>query len=132
MKVIQTILPILVLVSYSLSYDKSYIDNIVNDILIKKEVSINKNLKNPFFNPVKLKKSKPSIKKNPIAVTPLPKVTGILNKKALINSSLYKIGDSVDGYIIRTITNNKVTFLKDGTLYANTFIQNKILFKRDH
>lgn len=96
--------------------DKASIDSIVKNILEPRHIRQLPVKKSPFVGGNRpLPKTAAPVKKKR---APQLKLQGIVNKKALINGKLYQVGDTVAGYQVQTITENGVTFLKNGMLYA--------------
>jgi len=95
--------------------DKSAIDRIVGNILEPRHVGESLVQKSPFVDGDR-PRSKPvaQAKKS----TPRVELQGIVNKKALINNRLYQVGDRVEGYQVLTISEEGITLLKNGILYA--------------
>lgn len=103
-------------------------EEIIKALVTPKNIRVGKISKNPFIHTEKVQ---PAHRANKTA--PKPDVVGIINKKAVIDGKLYQAGDTINGYTIQTITENGVTFMKNGMIYAEKFAngKNKILIKRD-
>ena len=95
---------------------KTAIDTLVAHIKAPRNIRTLPVKTNPFVGEeYAIKKSAP-VKKPSDA--PQLNVQGIINKKAIIDGRLYGVGEKVKGYDIQTITENGVTLLKNGILYA--------------
>lgn len=108
-------------------YDKTDIDTLVAHILAPRHVGEHLVVKSPFVDGA-----------TPVAASAKKRTTrlelqGVVNKKALINGQLYRVGDTVRGYQIQTITEKGVTLLKNSILYSATLTEggSKIQIKRD-
>ena len=121
---------LLLLLTGSYGSDKAVIDGIVSNILKPRHIGEITVTKSPFVNGDRpASKTVSSAKKT----TPKVELQGIVNKKALINGRLYQVGDRVEGYQLQTITEEGITLLKNGILYAAKLAANgsEIQIKRD-
>lgn len=129
MKAVTNLIPLL-LCSLVYGGDKSSIDTVVDNILKPRHIEMNGVKKSPFVGETSPRSNPPSPSKKSTA--PKLEIQGIINKKALINGTLYGVGERIEGYLLQSITENGVTFLKQGTLYtAKLFGRSKIQIKRD-
>lgn len=95
---------------------KTAIDTLVAHIKAPRNIRTLPVKTNPFVGEEHAIKTSTPVKKPSDA--PQLNVQGIINKKAIIDSRLYGVGEKVKGYAIQTITENGVTLLKNGILYA--------------
>jgi len=121
----------LILVSALLlgAVEKNDIDIAVTKILGPKKITSYRVAKNPFAGRQRSgKESRPSRKSGFIL-----QVDGVINKKALIDGRLYKVGDRIKGYTLRTITEKGATFMKNGRIYTAKLsnADHDIMIKRD-
>lgn len=109
--------------------EKRKIDVLIEKISTKKYIEVNTNIKNPFVQIERFEKPLPVVKKKEEAVL---EVAGVINKKAIINGKLYRAGDEISGNVIQTITEEGVTFMKDGKTFMKKFTkEDDISIKRD-
>jgi hypothetical protein len=129
-KTAKILLPLLLL-SGVYGDEKAFIDTIVKNILEPRHIQQAPIKKSPF---VVGKRSRPK-SAVPAKKRQMPRLElqGVFNKKALINDRLYTVGNTVKGYQIQTISEEGVTFLKNGILYAAKLAAggSKIQIKRD-
>ncbi|MDQ1340876.1 MAG: hypothetical protein QG567_2034 [Campylobacterota bacterium] len=109
--------------------EKRKIDVLIEKISTKKNIEINTNIKNPFVQIERFVKPLSVVKKKEEVAL---EVTGVINKKAIINGKLYRAGDEISGNVIQTITEEGVTFMKDGKAFMKKFTkEDDISIKRD-
>lgn len=123
-------LGLIFLVSFSFAQveEKVKVDLMIGQISVKKDIKVNTNIKNPFVQIEKFITPLPVVQKKEEVL----EVTGVINKKAIVNGKLYRAGDSVNGNVIQTITEEGVTFLKDGKVFMKKFTkEDDISIKRD-
>lgn len=111
--------------------EKEDVDAAMTAILGKKNITVLPIQRNPFIGArtAEPESAPPASPKRGFGL----KVEGIINKKALIGGTLYRVGERVDGYEIQTITERGVTFMKDGIFYAAALLngESDIMVKRD-
>lgn len=111
--------------------EKRKIDVLIEKISTKKNIEVNTNIKNPFVQIERFVKPLPVVKKKEEIAAAL-EVAGVINKKAIINGKLYRAGDEISGNVIQTITEEGVTFMKDGKAFMKKFTkEDDISIKRD-
>jgi len=129
MKMLRLAFSVMLFYTFAHCGEREKVDELIKILTTPKNIKIDKRVKNPFIHTEKLVQPSLKIKEK----EPMPDVAGVINKKAMINGNLYKAGDTVNGFTIQMITEEGVTFMKNGMIYAEKFAngKNKILIKRD-